>query len=155
MIRLILRRVKYPNLRNTGVTGPTIIIKFIFNAMTFYLGAFFTLHRVTRCSPRLVNRFWSASWTGETPCAQFGLLSHGIFQDDFRCLIGSLVALAVKLHRNAPHCVSLISLIAGRYVVFIVVLGGIMKQNVKWCNYILHIFLFSHFNVYCFAGAHF
>ena len=123
--------------------------------MTFYLGAFFTLHRVTRCSPLLVSRFWSASWPGETPCAQFGLLSHGIFQDDFRCLIGSLVALAVKLHRNAPHCVSLISLIAGRYVVFIVVLGGIMKQNVKWCNYYIFFVLFSHFNVYCYAGAHF
>lgn len=110
--------------------------------MTFYLGAFFTLHRVTRCSPLLVSRFWSASWPGETPCAQFGLLSHGIFQDDFRCLIGSLVALAVKLHRNAPHCVSLISLIAGRYVVFIVVLGGIMKQNVKWCYYYIFLFCF-------------
>ena len=120
--------------------------------MTFYLGAFFTLHRVTRCSPRLLSRFWSASWPGETPCAQFGLLSHGIFQDDFRCLIGSLVALAVKLHRNAPHCVSLISLIAGRYVVFIVVLGGIMKQNVKWCNYYIFFVLFSHFNVYCYAA---
>ena len=93
--------------------------------------------------PLLVSQFRSASWPGETPCAQFGLLSHGIFQDDFRCLIGSLVALAVKLHHNAPHCVSLISLIAGRYVVFIVVLGGIMKQNVKWCTYYIFFFVFS------------
>ena len=36
------------------------------------------------------------------PCQEFGLLSHGIFQDDFRCLIGSLV---VKLHRNAHFIV--------------------------------------------------
>ena len=48
MIKLILKRVKYPKLRNTGVTGPTIIIKFIFNAMTFYLGAFFTSDRVSQ-----------------------------------------------------------------------------------------------------------
>ena len=36
------------------------------------------------------------------PCQEFGLLSHGIFQDNFRCLIGSLV---VKLHRNAHFIV--------------------------------------------------
>ena len=48
----------------------------------------------------------SGEWRSRaTPCQEFGLLSHGIFQDDFRCLIGSLVA--VKLHRNAPHCVLL------------------------------------------------
>ena len=38
----------------------------------------------------------------ESLCQEFGLLSHGIFQDDFRCLIGSLV---VKLHRNAHFIV--------------------------------------------------
>ena len=53
-------------------------------------------------SERLAFTAWDVELSHVAPCQEFGLLSHGIFQDDFRCLIGSLV---VKLHRNAHFIV--------------------------------------------------